>query len=162
MLFLISTLDPWYGDIIVYLQTSTFRSELTKDARRHIRHQSQPYRIVEDTLYRVGVDSIIRRWLTLEEAEKVLNDCHNGTCGDHMSRYATTQKILRAGYFWPSIFKECIVAVCKCHDCQVYQRKMRAPPVPLHPVITVGPFAKWGIDVMTCNPHLAGGMLILS
>ena len=29
-LFLISTLDPWYGDIIMYLQTSNFRSELTK------------------------------------------------------------------------------------------------------------------------------------
>eukprot|EP00253_Pinus_taeda_P004997 PITA_04997 len=31
---------------------------------------------------------------------------------------------------------------------------MRAPPSPLHPVITVGPFAKWG---MTCNSHSAGG-----
>ena len=37
-LFLISTLDPWYSDIIVYLQTSTLISELTKDARRRIRH----------------------------------------------------------------------------------------------------------------------------
>ena len=34
---------------------------------------------------------------------------------------------------------------------------MRAPPVPLHPVITIGPFAKWGIDFMTCNRHSAGG-----
>ena len=34
---------------------------------------------------------------------------------------------------------------------------MPAPPVPLHPVITVGPFVKWGIDFMTCNPHSAGG-----
>ena len=33
-LFLINTRDPWYGDIIVYLQTSTFQSELTKDAQR--------------------------------------------------------------------------------------------------------------------------------
>ena len=32
---------------------------------------------------------------------------------------------------------------------------MRAPPVPLHAVITVGPFAKWGIDFMTCNPRSA-------
>ena len=31
-LFLISTLNPWYGDIIVYLQTPTFRSELTEYA----------------------------------------------------------------------------------------------------------------------------------
>eukprot|EP00253_Pinus_taeda_P004833 PITA_04833 len=34
---------------------------------------------------------------------------------------------------------------------------MRAPPAPLHPVVTVSPFSKWGIDYMTCNPRLAGG-----
>ena len=119
-LFLISTRDPWYGDIIVYLQTANFRSELDKTARRRIRHQSQPYRIVGDTLYRIGVDSVLRRCLTLEEAEKVLNDCHSGACGGHMSGYATAQKILRAGYFWPSIFKDCITAVCKCHPCQIF------------------------------------------
>ena len=34
---------------------------------------------------------------------------------------------------------------------------MRVPPVPLHPVITVGPFSKWGIDFMTCNPCSVSG-----
>jgi len=34
---------------------------------------------------------------------------------------------------------------------------MRAPPAPLHPIIAVGPFAKWGIDFITCNPHSVGG-----
>eukprot|EP00253_Pinus_taeda_P034083 PITA_34083 len=34
---------------------------------------------------------------------------------------------------------------------------MRAPPAPLHPVVTVGLFAKWGIDYVTCNPRSAGG-----
>ena len=97
------------------------------------------------------------RCLTLEEVEKALNDCHSGTCGGHMSGYAIAQKILRAGYFWPYIFKECIVIVCKCHDFQIYQHKMRAPPIPLHLVITVCPFSKWGIYFMTCNPHSAGG-----
>jgi hypothetical protein len=29
-------------------------------------------------------------------------------CGGHMSGYATAQKILRAGYFWPSLFNDCI------------------------------------------------------
>ena len=27
----------------------------------------------------------------------------------------------------------------------------------IHPVITVGPFAKWGINFMMCNPHSARG-----
>lgn len=97
-LFLINTLDPWYGDIIVYLQTSAFWSALTKDDRRRIRHQSQPYRIIGDTLYHVGVDSILCRCLTLEDAERVLNVCHSGTCGGHLSGYVTDKNILRVGH----------------------------------------------------------------
>eukprot|EP00253_Pinus_taeda_P008178 PITA_08178 len=34
---------------------------------------------------------------------------------------------------------------------------MHASSSLLHLVITVRPFAKWGIDFMTCNPHLARG-----
>eukprot|EP00253_Pinus_taeda_P014159 PITA_14159 len=156
-LFLISTLDPWYGDIIVYLQTQSFRPEISQSQRRKIRFQSQPYNIIGDTLYRRGVDSVFCHCLIHEEVEKVLNDCHSGACGSHMSGYAITQKILRTGYFWPSLFKDCIDAVRKCHNCQIFYRKMCAPPTPLHPIIVVGPFAKWDIDFITCNPHSVGG-----
>ena len=34
---------------------------------------------------------------------------------------------------------------------------MRAPPAPLHPIIGVCPFVKWGIDFITCNPHSVEG-----
>jgi hypothetical protein len=62
-LFLISTLDPWYGDIIIYLQTQTFRPEASKSERRKIRFQSQQYKIIGDTLYRRGADLVFRRCL---------------------------------------------------------------------------------------------------
>jgi hypothetical protein len=74
-----------------------------------------------------------------------------------MSGYAIDQKILRARYFWPSLFKDCINVVEKCHACQTYNNKIRSHPAHLHPVVYVGPFAKWGIDVMTCNPHSVRG-----
>jgi len=34
---------------------------------------------------------------------------------------------------------------------------MHAPPSPLHPIIAVSPFTKWGINFITCNPHSAWG-----
>ena len=34
---------------------------------------------------------------------------------------------------------------------------MQSHPASLFPVISVGPFMKWGIDYMTCNPASAGG-----
>eukprot|EP00253_Pinus_taeda_P011364 PITA_11364 len=34
---------------------------------------------------------------------------------------------------------------------------MHAPPTLLHPIIVIGPLAKWGIDFITCNPHSVRG-----
>jgi hypothetical protein len=88
-LFLISTDDIWYGDIIIYLQTQTFRPALSSTERRRVRYQACQYIILGDTLYRRGIDSVFRRCLTFDEAEKSLNDSHSRACGGHMSGYST-------------------------------------------------------------------------
>jgi hypothetical protein len=59
-LFLIDSSDPWYGDILIYLQTQRFRLDSYKDDRRHIRHQAQHYIIIGDALYHRGVDMIMQ------------------------------------------------------------------------------------------------------
>lgn len=155
-LLLISSSDLWYGYIIIYLQTQKYRSNTSRLEQRRTRYQAKYYMIVGDTLYHRGVDTVLRRCLTHEEAEKVVNDCHSGTCGGYQSSYATTQNILRSGYFWPTMFKDCITTVKICHACQIFDHKTRIPPAPLQPVVSVGPFAKWGIDFKQCNPTSAG------
>jgi hypothetical protein len=57
----------------------------------------------------------------------------------------------------PTIFKNCIEVVKKCHPFQVFTRKMFSHPAPLHPIVTVGPFTKWGIYFIDCNPTSVGG-----
>jgi hypothetical protein len=74
-----------------------------------------------------------------------------------MSGYATSQKILRDGYFWDSLFKDFITVVHKCNACQTYNNKIRSHLAPLHPIVSFGPFAKWGIDLMTSKLHSARG-----
>ena len=91
----------------------------------------------------------------------MLNDFHEGACGGHFSRLSTAQNILRAGYFWPSIFKDCVDVVKRCHPCQVFACNMHLKPAPLHPIITASPFTKWGLDFMDCKLASAGGTIIL-
>ena len=81
---------------------------------------------MDNTLYHHGVDSILRRCLIHEEVELVLNDCHRETCGGHLSGLSTAQTILRADYFWLSIFKDCVDAVKKCHPFQVFAGNMHS------------------------------------
>ena len=54
---------------------------------------------MDNTLYLHGVDSSLHHCLTHDEAEVVLNDCHGGVCGGHLSGISTAHKILRASYF---------------------------------------------------------------
>lgn len=93
----------------------------------------------------------------MRRLRKALNDCHSSACGGHLSRYATAQRIFHAGYFWKTIFKGFIIVVRSCHACKMFDQKTRLPPAPLHPVVFFGPFAKWGIYFMTCNPTSIGG-----
>ena len=63
---LISSSDPWYGDILIYLQTLKCRQTFSREERRRLRHNAKNYLIVDNTLYRRGVDLILRRCLTHE------------------------------------------------------------------------------------------------
>ena len=80
-IFLISTFDPWYGDILIYLQNLKYPAAYSMEERCKLRLHAKNYLIIGDTLYRRGVDSVLRRYLTHEEANIVLNDSHSGSCG---------------------------------------------------------------------------------
>jgi hypothetical protein len=156
-MFLISTYDPWYRYILLYLQTQRFQPSISRDERHHIRHHSKLYLIIGNTLYHHGIDIVLRSCLNHKEVEQVLNDYHLGACGGHLSGMAIAQKNLRVGYFSPSILKDCIEAIKKFPSCHIFKNKAHTHPTPLHIIVVFGPFAKWGIDFMQCKPTSAGG-----
>ena len=100
-IFFISTSNPWYRDILVYLQTLKYPAAFSREERHKQHVHAKNYLIIGDTLYHRWVDFILRRCLTHEEEEIVLNDFHSGACGGHLSGLETTQNILRFCYFWP-------------------------------------------------------------
>jgi hypothetical protein len=160
MFFIVSS-DPWYGYVLVYLQTLKCPASASRDERHRIRHQAKNYLILEDTLYHRGVDCILHRCLTHKEAEIVLNDCHTGACGSHLFGLETAQKILRVSYFWSTLIRDYVESIKKCHPCHIFSQKMRAHPDPMFPIITVGLFTKWGIDYTICNPPSTRGHLYI-
>ena len=58
-LFLISMTDPWYKDIILYFQTLRYQPASNCDEHCRICHQAKNYLILNDTLYRCGIESIL-------------------------------------------------------------------------------------------------------
>jgi hypothetical protein len=55
-------------------------------------------------------------------------------------------KILRAGYFWPSLFTDFCAKIRACVKCHKFSGKQQLKSFPLNPVVASRPFQQWGLD----------------
>ena len=83
-------------------------------------HDARFYVWDDPHLFKIGVDNLLRRCVTMEESRSILWQCHNSSCGGHYSGDRTTTKVPQAGFFWPSIFKDAHdhVLHCEVFDCR--------------------------------------------
>jgi hypothetical protein len=59
------------------------------------------------------------RCLERDEANKVLYELHAGEAGGHFVGDTTAHKLLRAGYYWPTLFKN---SHALCRKCIIFQK----------------------------------------
>ena len=128
------------------MSTQKLPEHLDANERRKIRVNSRHYAIIANRLYRRGIDGVLRRCLSEPEATKILEACHDGTCGGHFSGRLTALKILRTGYFWPTLFADAHRYATRCDACQRYARNDLHMALLLYPSLPLLPFEKWGID----------------
>ena len=73
-------------------------------------------------LFRKNYDGVFLRCLEQEDA-KVVAELHDGPARGHFSGDTTTHKILRARYYWTTLFRDAHAHVRKCDTCQRSVRK---------------------------------------
>ena len=101
-----------------------------------------------DVLYKRNHDMVLLRCVDKEEAEKIIQEVHEGSFGTHADGHAMARKILRAGYYWLTMESDCFSYVKKCHKCQIYADKVHVPPTSLNVLTSPWPFSMWGMDVI--------------
>ena len=145
-LFAVKKVPSWYAHIAEFLSTHQFPEGMDKNERRKIRVNSTHFVLISGKLYRKGIDGVLRRCVDYTEVPSILEACHDSACGGHFSGRLTAQKVLRAGYFWPTLFADAEAHTKNCDACQRYARNDLHMDLPLHPSLPLVPLEKWGID----------------
>ncbi|XP_070036821.1 uncharacterized protein [Nicotiana tomentosiformis] len=127
---------PWYHDIKRFLTTKEYPEQANGDQKRTIRRLASGFILSGEVLYKRTPDLNLLRCVDAREAEKIMNEVHSGVCGPHMNGYVLAKKILRAGYYWMTMEKDCFRFIRKCHQCQIHGDLIHAPPSELHPMLT--------------------------
>lgn len=78
-----------------------------------------------------------------------MHELHDGPARGHFGGNTTTHKILHAGYYCPTLFKDAHQYASKWKVCQSASRRQRKLAFPLQPVNIEQPFEKWGLDIIS-------------
>ncbi|KAD6454283.1 hypothetical protein E3N88_08989 [Mikania micrantha] len=90
-----------------------------------------------------------------------MKDIHEEDCGNHTGGRAFFSKILRTGYFWPTMRRDAMSYSQKCDACQRHSNIIHQPAEPLHPIVSSWPFMKCGMDIVGKLPKAPGGKVFM-
>nr|XP_025611865.1 uncharacterized protein LOC112705241 [Arachis hypogaea] len=118
-----------------------------KDAAK-LRREAAKYAVIQGQLFRKGLNQPLLKCLRPDQTDYVLREVHEGCCGHHIGGKALARKLIRAGYYWPSMMTDSKEFVKKCVKCQQNANFARAPASELSLLTTSRPFSQWGVDLL--------------
>ena len=132
--------NNWTTPLISNLKTGMLPDG--KDAARKFKFQASRFVLIKDVLYKRGFSRPYLRCLSHEEADYVIRAVHEGICGNHSRARSLMHKLIRAGYYWPTMLKDAQAYVKTCDKCQRFSNFIRQPFEELTHMTAPWPFAQ--------------------
>ncbi|PNX61035.1 gag-pol polyprotein, partial [Trifolium pratense] len=104
--------------------------------------------MVGDKLYKSGFASPMLLCVGEEEAKRIMEEVHEGSCGSHIGSRSLVGKILRADFYLPNLHDDTTMYVRNCDKCQRHADLYHALGEPLKSVLSPWPFFMWGVDIV--------------
>lgn len=153
--------EPWYADLVNFLACGKEPPNLEGYNKKKFFKVVNRFYWDEPYLYTLCKDKVYRRCIPEEEFEGILMHCHGSAYGSHFATFKTVTKVLQAGFWWPTMFKDAHDFISRCDSCQRKGNISRRKEMPQNPILEVEVFNVWGIDFMGLFPSSYGNSYIL-
>ena len=108
-------LSTWYADIVYILQHLNPPPIILSSKARSLNFKALKYCILNGVLYWKDPGGILLNCLIEGEVEKVITNFHKGDYEGHIYWKTMTNKILKAGFYCPTLFSNVYKTINSCH-----------------------------------------------
>uniref|UniRef100_A0A2N9HA60 RNA-directed DNA polymerase n=1 Tax=Fagus sylvatica TaxID=28930 RepID=A0A2N9HA60_FAGSY len=112
----INVSNSWMTPIINYLEDETLPTDPVE--ARKLKVRCTRFALIQGILYKRSFSLPYLRCLDKAEADYVMREVHEGICGNHSGARSLVHKLVRAGYYWPTMQKDAVSYVRACDKCQ--------------------------------------------
>ncbi|XP_016164442.1 uncharacterized protein LOC107606961 [Arachis ipaensis] len=110
-----NVVPSWIDSITDFLENSKLPDE--DKATKAIRREAAKYVTIQGQLFKRRLNQPLLKCLRPDQMDYVLREVHEGCCGHHIGEKALARKLVRAGYFWPSMMSDSQEFVKRCKKC---------------------------------------------
>ncbi|KAG7558951.1 Ribonuclease H-like superfamily [Arabidopsis thaliana x Arabidopsis arenosa] len=136
----------WIGAIRSYIADGEVPTE--KWAARKLKAKAARYTLIDGELFKWRFSGPLLICVEGNEARRVMEEVHGGSCGNHSGGRALAIKIKRHGYFWPTMVKDCEKFSQRCEKCQRHAPTIHQPAELLSSITSPYPFMRWSMDII--------------
>ena len=133
-----------------YLADGILPLEPTK--ARVVKKNSSKYTLIDGDLFIHWYTHPILIWVSGEQCTRIIAELHKGICGSHIGGRALSSKVIRTGYYWPTMREDCTRYGQRCKQCQQHVDWHKVPPEELRSIHSPWPFHTWEIDILGSFP----------
>jgi hypothetical protein len=114
-----------------------------------VMRRNKGFILVDSKLYRRGARSGVHmKCVMKEDSYDILQEIHEGVCGNHAASRMLVGKAYRAGFWWPTAVSDAKDLMQRCQNYKFFGKQSH---VPAHSLITIPPswlFACWSLDMI--------------
>jgi transposase InsO family protein len=144
----------WRAEIMAYLRGHYEPQDELQEKR--LKQRARGYAVVNGELYKSGVNEPCLRCITSKKGLELLREIHSRFCGAHIGTRALAEKVIKQGFYWPTINIDAKALVQQCEACQKTANQQNLPSMPVHLIPPSWPLQRWGMDLVGPLPMAQG------
>ena len=130
--------DTWMTPYRRYLADEVLPAE--PEEGKKVKRNAARYTLVDGVLFRHGFVHPILTCMSGDESTRIIAELHEGIRGSHVGGRSLASKVVRAGFYWPTVKEDCVRHAQRCKQCQKHADWHKAPLEELRSIYSPWPF----------------------
>lgn len=134
---------------------------IVNNEARKVKLKSSHYVVFDGEIFWRGFSIPLLKCVDKEDAQYFMEEIHRGIYGFHLGGRSMTTQVLWLGYYWPTLWIDCMEYSKKWRECQEFGNLHHSSPEKLHNIHSLWPFTFWGMDILELFPIVKGQVKFL-